>query len=253
VFQHSGVRKLIFYGLLLAAWAGLSSMRFWPPYLFPSPLGVLESLISGLADKSLLIGIGVSAQRIVLGYIVSLVLGITLGVLIGRSKLLEDTLGSLMSGLRTLPSICWLPLAMLWFGMSEMAIQFVVIMGAFIFIAMATEDGIKNIPPLYVRAALTMGTSRWDTIARVVLPAALPSVITGMKLGWAFAWRSLMAGELLFVSAGLGHLLQVGREFNDMSRVVAVMIVIVVIGLVVDKLIFTRLEKFVQERWGTGK
>ena len=250
--MQSWIRKTLFYLLLLAAWWGLSALRLWPPYLFPSPAAVWETLWAGLADKSIVIALGVSMKRILIGYLISLVSGIFIGVIIGRSKLLDETVGSLISGLQTLPSICWLPLAVLWFGISEMSIQFVVVMGAFLSIAIATDGGIKNIPVLYVRAGQTMGLSRWDMVTRVVLPAALPSMVTGMKLGWSFAWRALMAGELLFVSMGLGHLLQMGRELNDMSQVVAIMIVIVAIGLAIDKLIFARLESVVRERWGYG-
>ncbi len=246
-------RKVSFYLLLLAAWWGLAASKIWPPYLFPSPLDVAQTLWAGIADRSLLIATWISMKRIFLGYGVSLMGGIAVGVLIGRFKFLDDTVGSLISGLQSLPSICWLPLAVLWFGISELSIQFVVIMGAFLAIAMATDGGIKNIPPLYVRAAYTMGAGRWDTMLRVVLPASLPSMVTGMKLGWSFAWRALMAGELLFVSMGLGHMLQMGRELNDMSQVVAVMLVIVLLGLTVDKLIFSRLETVVQERWGFGR
>ncbi len=195
---------------------------------------------------------GVSVQRILVGYLISLVFGIGLGLLVGRFKFLDETVGSLMVGLQVLPSICWLPLAILWFGLSEAAIQFVVIMGALLSIAIATDSGVKNIAPLYLRAARTMGISGIDLYTRVVLPAALPSVASGMKLGWSFAWRSLMAGELLFVSVGLGHLLQTGRELNDMAQVVAVMIVIVCVGLFFDQLVFARLERHLRRLWGTA-
>ena len=245
--------KLVFYAFLLLVWEGICLLHIWPPYLFPSPGQVWEALAGGIADHTILIAAAVSLKRIVVGYSISLIAGGLIGILIGGNKLLDETLGSLISGLQTLPSICWLPLAVLWFGISETSILFVVVMGAFLAIAIATDAGIKNIPPLYVRAALTMGTGRWDTVVRVILPAALPSVVTGMKLGWSFAWRALMAGELLFVSMGLGHLLQMGRDLNDMAQVVAVMIVIVLIGLSADKLIFSRLEATVQERWGLWK
>ncbi len=250
--MNGWIRKIIFYALLLAVWWGVAAMKIWPPYLFPSPRAVLETLGSGIADHTILIGAWVSLKRILAGYSISLVVGIATGVVVGRSVWLDDTVGSLIGGLQTLPSICWLPLAVLWFGISEISIQFVVVMGAFLSIAIATDSGIKNIPVLYVRAAQTMGISRWDMITRVVLPAALPSMVTGMKLGWSFAWRALMAGELLFVSMGLGHLLQMGRELNDMSQVVAIMMVIVAIGLTTDKLIFARMETAVRERWGYG-
>lgn len=193
----------------------------------------------------------ISVQRIFTGYLISLAFGIGLGLLVGRFKILNETLGSLMLSLQVLPSICWLPLAILWFGLNEQAIQFVVIMGAFLSIAIATDSGIRNIPPIYLRAARTMGVRGLALYRRVIFPAALPSIATGMKLGWSFAWRSLMAGELIFVSAGLGHLLQMGRELNDMAQVIAVMVIIVAVGLVFDQLIFARLERRLRRQWGT--
>ncbi len=195
-------------------------------------------------------GVMISVQRIIIGYVISLLLGIPLGLLISRFKILDETVASLIAGLQVLPSICWLPLAILWFGLNEKAIQFVVVMGAFFSIVIATDGGIRNIPPIYVRAAKTMGVRGFELYRRVILPAALPSIITGMKLGWSFAWRSLMAGELLFVSVGLGQLLQTGRELHDIAQVVAVMIMIAIIGLIFDRLIFTELRKRVQLKWG---
>jgi len=123
-------------------------------------------------------------------------------------------------------------------------------MGALLAITTATEAGVKNTPPLYLRAARNLGARGWKLYALVIFPAALPEIITGMKLGWSFAWRSLMAAELLYVSLGLGHLLMMGRELNDMSQVVAVMLVIIAIGLVVDRLIFAPIETRVRARWG---
>ncbi len=234
-------------------WEAVYKLGIWPPYLFPSPGEVAKALLWGFQDHSFLIGMGVSIQRILIGYFISLVFGIVLGILIGRFKILDETVGSLITGLQVLPSICWLPLAILWFGLSEQAIQFVIIMGAFLSIAIATDSGIRNIPPIYLRAAKTMGIKGIDLYARVIFPAALPSIATGMKLGWSFAWRSLMAGELIFVSVGLGHLLQTGRELNDMAQVMAVMITIVTVGLIFDRLIFARLEKRLRRQWGMTK
>lgn len=233
-------------------WAAVSKAGVWPPYLFPSPAGVGEALVWGFKDGSLWIGLFASLQRIVIGYLISLVFGVTLGLVVGRFKILDETVGSLMTALQVLPSICWLPLAILWFGLNEWAIQFVVVMGALLAIGVATDGGIKNIPPLYVRAARTMGIRGIDLYVRVILPAALPSIVTGMKLGWSFAWRALMAGELIFVSAGLGHLLQTGRELNDMAQVMAVMGIIMAIGLVFDRLLFNQLEQRIRRLWGTG-
>lgn len=202
------------------------------------------------ADGSLLIALGTSLRRIFIGFGISLVGGTVLGVATGRIGLLHDTVGSVLVGLQALPSICWLPLALLWLGLTEEAILFVVIMGAFIAMAVATETGIRQIPPLYLRAARNMGARGFRLYLDVILPAALPGMISGMKLGWSFAWRSLMAAELLYVNLGLGQMLMMGRELSDMAQVVLVMFILIIIGLLFDKLIFARLERIVQERWG---
>jgi len=244
------IRILLFYIFLLVIWEVIFRLHLWPEFLFPSPLDVLKTLVSGFYDKSFLIGIGISMKRIILGFGFSLVVGVLLGFLIGSFKVLDETIGPLLLGLRTLPSICWLPLGLLWFGLNEKAILFVVIMGATFSITLATDDGVKNIPTIYLRAASTMGAIGLKRYFYVILPAALPSIITGMKLGWSFAWRSLMAGEMLFVSLGLGHLLMMGRELNDIRQIFAVMVTIVTIGVIIDKQLFSLLEKEIRVRWG---
>jgi len=182
-----------------------------------------------------------------------MVLGTIIGLLNGVFPLVNRTVGAVALGLQTLPSICWLPLAIIWFGLSERAILFVTLMGALLAISISVTDGIRNIPPLYLRAAKMMGAKGLRLYWEVMLPAAFPSIITGAKQGWAFAWRSLMAGELLSVSAGalgLGQTLMHGRDLNDMSLVVAVMMILVAIGIIADRLIFARLETAVRRRWG---
>jgi NitT/TauT family transport system permease protein len=247
------LKKAAFYLVLITIWGAASKAGLWESYEFPSPGAVLRTLWNGFADGSFVIGMIVSLKRIAIGYGISVVIGTFLGIVIGSVKLLEETLGSLIQGLQALPSICWLPLAIIWFGLSEGAILFVVVMGAILAVAIATDSGIKNVSPLYIRAARNMGVSGAKLYARVILPAALPSIVTGMKLGWSFAWRALMAGELLFVGLGLGHLLMVGRDLNDMSQVVAVMLIIITIGMVTDRLVFARLENRIRARWGLAQ
>jgi NitT/TauT family transport system permease protein len=234
----------------MACWEILYKLKIWEPTLFPAPLQVLQSLGHGLADGSLLRATGDSLRRILEGYTLSLLIGVPLGVLLARIHWLEDTVGSLVLGLQTLPSICWLPLSLLWFGLSDTAILFVVVMGALLAITVSVKDGVKNVSPGYLRAAQTMGTRPLALYTEVLLPAALPTILTGAKLGWSFAWRSLMAGELLFVTSGLGHKLTEGRELADMSQVISVMLVIVALGLLTDYAIFGALESRVRERWG---
>ena len=247
------VKRIIFYILLVGIWELLYRLGIWPEYVLPSVVSVCKTLIHGFQDQTFLIGIAVSMKRIAIGYGISIVIGILLGLLIGRVRICEETLGSLISGLQTLPTICWLPLSLLWFGLNDWSIMFLVIMGAVLSITIATDAGVKNVPLLYMRAAKTMGARGWKLYLEVIIPAALPYIITGMKQGWSFAWRSLMAGELLIVCVGLGHLLMVGRELNDMSQVIAVMIVIIIIGILVDRLFFVKVERRIRERWGLVK
>ena len=244
------LRQIVFYLFLAALWQILFNLKFWPRYLFPSPGQVFETLIYGFRDKTFLIAIGISLKRLLIGYGISMVFGTTLGLLIGKIKFLDETVGGFLVGLQTLPSICWLPLAILWFGLNESAITFVVVMGSLFSITMATDSGVKNIQPIYLRAGLTMGATGMRLFTHVVLPAALPQVLIGLKQGWSFAWRSLMAGEILFVSMGLGHLLNVGRELNDMSQVIAVMIVMVMMGVFMELLVFGTAERRVRQIWG---
>ena len=195
-------------------------------------------------------------RRLLLGYAIGLALGLPLGLLCSTSVFVEDTVGVLALGLQTLPSVCWIPLALLWFGQTEGAMLFVVVMGTMWSVVIATETGAKTIPPIYARAARTMGSEGFHKWTRVILPASLPYLVSGMKQGWAFAWRSLMAAEIfvtILSGFGLGQLLHYGRELNAMDQVIGVMLVIVAIGLAADKLVFAPWENSLHERWGTGQ
>jgi NitT/TauT family transport system permease protein len=213
---------------------------------------VAVSLWKGIQNGTVLIGIAGSMWRLFRGYTAALVIGLMLGLVLARVRPIKETLGLLVMGLQALPSICWLPLALLWFGLNERAILFVVVMGAVFSIAQSTEDGIRNTPPVYLKAARNLGARGLRIYSAVVLPAAFPNIVTGMKLGWSFAWRSLMAGELLYALPGLGHLLTMGRELNDMSQVLAVIVVIIALGLATDRLVFGTMERRLRERWGLG-
>jgi NitT/TauT family transport system permease protein len=251
--MRGSLRRALFLVGLLLAWEAASRLGLWRSWVFPSPLAIGRSFWSGILDHTIPLGILVSMRRLLVGYLISLFGGVTLGLLLARSRALRESIGTVVTGLQALPSICWLPLALLWFGLSETAILFVVVAGSLLAITVATEAGVSNVPPLYVRAARTMGARGMTLYLRVILPAALPAVLSGMRLGWTFAWRSLMAGELLFVSGGLGQLLATGRELGDMARVLAVMVAIVTLGLVTEVLFFQRLDARVREVWGTDR
>ena len=244
------VVPIAFLLVLVLLWEGIVRLGVWPPYSLPSPFSVFDKLVNGVGDGSIFKAVALSMKRMLIGFVASLVMGITLGIAIARFKLVEQTLGSLVTGLQALPSICWLPIALIWFGLSDQAIIFVVILGSMMAITQSTADGVKNTPTLLLRAASSLGARGPVLYTKVILPASFPYMITGMKLGWSFAWRSLMAAELLFFTPGLGHLLEVGRQFNDIAQVMAMMIIIVLAGLVVDRLVFVRLESIVRKRWG---
>src|SRR6204780_870246 len=200
-------RYIIFYTALFGLWALLAELKIWPPYLFPTPWGVGQALYAGFQDHSYFIAIRVSMQRVLIGYSISVVLGMVLGLGVASSKFLEETLGGLLVSLQSLPSICWLPLAVLWFGLSEKAILFVVVMGSLLSVTIAMEDGRKQMPKIYKMAGRNLGARGFKLFWYVLLPASLPYILSGLKQGWAFAWRSLISGEMIFVSLGLGQLL----------------------------------------------
>jgi NitT/TauT family transport system permease protein len=244
------IRRLAFYGALLALWQLVAMSGIWPDYLFPGPMAVAQALISGLRKGLYIEGAVVSLLRLLIGYGISLVIGVALGALIARNKVLQDTLGSLVIGLQALPSVCWLPLAILWLGLNEKAIIFVVIMGSLFSIVLGVESGVKNTPPIFVKAARNLGANGLALYWQVILPSAFPTILAGLKQGWAFAWRSLMAAELLYFTLSLGNLLQTGRDLNDAAQVMAVMALIIAVGVTFNQLLFAPIERRVAERWG---
>jgi NitT/TauT family transport system permease protein len=244
-----------FFVALLLLWQWLFQMGFWSPVLLPAPIQVWRYLETAAADGTLFHAALITMRRLLTGYILGLLLGLPLGLATARWLVLRDTIGTLALGLQTLPSVCWVPLALLWFGQTEAAMLFVVVMGTVWSVVIATDTGVRNVPPIFRRAALTMGSKRLHIWFKVILPSALPFIVSGMKQGWAFAWRSLMAAEIfvtVLTGFGLGQLLHFGRELNAMEQVIAIMLVIVVIGLLADKIFFSPIERFLHRRWGTS-
>jgi NitT/TauT family transport system permease protein len=201
-------------------------------------------------NGSLFTALLVTLRRILVGYISATILGVLIGIALAKFPRFSAVASPAVMGLQALPSICWYPLAVLWLGLNEWAILFVTAIGTLFAVASATEAAIRTIPPAYPRAAATMGAKGWRLYTRVIFPAALPTLLTGMRVGWSFAWRSLMAAEMLFMNLGLGQLLGMGRELADAAQVVAVILLILALGLAVDRLCFARLERAVRSRWG---
>lgn len=241
---------LTFCALLIASWEGLYLLEIWPSWLFPSPLDVGQALVRGFTDRSFFVGALISMRRILVGFGISIVFGSILGVAIGKVRLLREVVSPLILGLQTVPSICWLPLALLWFGLNERAIIFVVVMGTILSMTISVMGALKQVPVSYIKAGWALGAKGFDLYRHVYIPAMIPAYVTGLKHGWSFAWRSLMSGEMLFITAGLGQLLMFGRELNDMSQVLAVMIIIIAIGVLFDRVIFGWMDRRIRARWG---
>ena len=243
-------KKIAFYVILVVVWQIVASANIWPNNIFPSPLEVGEDLVYTAADGSLFYGIGTSLIRLMIGLAIAISGGIVLGILMARVETVNQTIGSLVLGLQSVPSIAWVPLAILWFGLTDVGIIFVTAIGAVFAVTINTYTGVKNIDPNYIAAARNMGAKGTQLITNVLIPAAFPYMISGFKQGWAFAWRGVIGAELLFSFLGLGFLLNVGRQLNDVSQVIAIMIVIMATGILIDEFVFKRLENKVMSRWG---
>ena len=279
--------------LILASWEAAYRIVQWHPWNFPAPSHILDSLLGMLdihttfgdpiktphwplsqvpapADQvlppharhwytsPLIIANVVSLTRLAVGFAFSIVLGAIVGLLMWRWKALDEFLGPPLLGIQTLPSVCWVPMAVLVLGINEKAILFVLVMGSFAAISISLRDGLRTIPPLYPRAGLMLGAHGWRLYRYVLLPASLPALATSLRQGFSFAWRSLMGAELILIVAdtgpiphrGLGFLLQTGRDFSDIAQVIAVMIVMVIIGMLADRWVFAKIQAAVQARFG---
>ena len=245
--------KLAAIGIVLLIWQAVVSLRLWPDYVLPGPLVVLNKLAADITGPQLPLAIAITLRRAFLGFALALLIGTLLGLAIVRSKTLRTAVASLITGLQTMPSIAWFPLAILLFGLNETAIMFVVVLGAAPSIANGLIAGVDHIPRIILRAGHVLGATGFNWYRHVIFPASLPSFVGGMKQGWAFAWRSLMAGELLVIIAALpsiGARLQFARDFSDAPTLLATMIVILVIGIFVDLVFFGTLDREIRRRWG---
>ena len=243
-------KKIAFYVLIIVVWQGIDSAEIWPDNIFPSPIDVGEDLLYGISDGSLFYGIVTSMWRLVIGLAIAISGGMLLGIFMARVETVNQTIGSLVLGLQSIPSVAWVPLAILWFGLSDSGIIFVTAIGAIFAVTINTYTGVKNIDPSFIEAAKNMGAKGSQLVTTILIPAAFPYMITGFKQGWAFAWRGVIGAELLFSFLGLGFLLNVGRQLNDVSQVIAMMLVIMGIGILIDGFIFKKLEDKVMTKWG---
>jgi NitT/TauT family transport system permease protein len=248
--------KLAAVVLFLGAWQLLVLTGWKPDYVLPGPVPVLKRLATDATSGVTLTAVLVTMRRAAVGFAFALLVGAVLGIAVSSNKHLRRAIGALITGLQTMPSIAWFPLAILLFKLSEQAIFAVVVLGAAPAIANGIVVGIDHIPPLLRRAGRVLGARGIAAYHHVILPAAIPSFVGGLKQGWAFAWRSLMAGELIVIIANrpsLGVKLQYAREMSDAEGLLAMMIAVLLVGILVDILVFGRMEKAVRTRWGLAE
>ena len=244
----------LFLALFVGLWQLVTLLEIWPKTLLPSPMQVAISIGELIANNSLALGIGTTLWRLAAGFAISIAMGGIVGLAMVKFQGFGKTMGSFAVGLLTFPSIAWVPFSILLIGFNDFGILFVVIMASVFSVMISTYSAVRNVPPIYIRASKNMGAHGFALFRHVMIPAATPSLIMGIRQAWSFAWHALIGAEMLITTLyGLGHVLAIGREFNDMSQIIAVMITIFVIGLLFDRIIFLRLEEKVRFRWGLNQ
>jgi NitT/TauT family transport system permease protein len=243
----TGLPPLVAVLLVGIAWQALWASAIWPEYKLPAPLEVWEEFADVVAEGRLPEIVWTSVHRAVLGFVASVVIATPLGLLVARVRAVRAAIGPLLAGMQSLPSVAWVPAAVLWFGLTDATIYFVVLLGAIPSIANGLVAGIDQVPPILPRVGRVMGAGRIAAARLILLPAALPGYLAGCKQGWAFSWRSLMAAEIIATSPqlgiGLGAYLKEGSDFNSMPGVIAAILLILLVGVGIELLAFRPLER----------
>lgn len=244
------MKRAVFLGSIIILWEGVYRWGIWPEFMFPSLISVVRSTMKGIIDGTYSIAFFYSFKRLLIGYIIALISGLIIGISITRSKTLDETFGMLILSLQSVPSVVWLPMALLWFKMGEASIIFVVVIGGVWNMIINCISGIKSVDPLLIKSGRNLGYKGIRLFTHIVLPASIPHLITGARLAWAFCWRALMAAEILGTGKGLGQILMWGRDMGNMQTVMSIMIIIAFTGLITDNMIFKKIESKVYKRWG---
>lgn len=244
--------KLLAVAIVIGVWQLVVLAEWKPEYVLPGPVTVFSDLGTLLTTAEFWDGVRLTMQRAVTGFALAVLIGTIIGAAVSRFAPLRAAIGSLITGLQTMPSIMWFPLAILLFQISESAIMFVVVIGAAPSVANGLISGIDYVPRSWLRVGQVLGMTGLSRYRHLILPASLPSFISGLKQGWAFSWRSLMAGELLVIVPGslsIGVRMQQARDLSEASLVISYIIVVLVIGILIDML-FNTADNSLRKRWG---
>lgn len=232
-------------------WLLVEQLTIVKAYIFPSPFGVANAFLRLIENNLLFFALLSSFRKMLIGLLFSILSGVTLSLLLFRFKFLEKLLKPLILGFQTLPSICFVPFALLWFGLNDTASIFVIVIGSVFSICNATELALKSVNPIFIKAARTMGANNAEVFFQVILPASLPECISGLKQGWSFAWRALIAGEMISGTVGgLGYILLIGRELLDINQIMLVIIILIMISVVIEKLLLGKMESMARKKMG---
>ncbi len=254
VINKDTLSLVIFISVFLAIWQLVYMSEILPKLSLPSPLSVGQTIIELLIDFTLVKGTAFTLWRLFLGFLLSLTIGLIIGLFMIKFQQFGKTMSSFAVGLQSFPSIAWIPFAILLIGFSDFGILFVVVMSSVFSVMLSTYSGLRNVPPIYIRAARNMGAKGFSLFRYVLIPAATPTLIMGMRQAWSFAWHALIGAEMLITTlVGLGYILAVGREFSNMSQIIATMIVIFTIGLIFDRVVFVKIEEKIRDRWGLNQ
>lgn len=254
IINKDTLSLFIFISVFLALWQLVYMSEILPKLSLPSPLAVGQTIIELLFDFTLVKGTAFTLWRLFLGFILSLAIGLITGLLMIKFQQFGKTMSSFAVGLQSFPSIAWIPFAILLIGFNDFGILFVVVMSSVFSVMLSTYSGLRNVPPIYIRAARNMGAKGFSLFRYVLIPAATPTLIMGMRQAWSFAWHALIGAEMLITTlVGLGYILSVGREFSNMSQIIATMIVIFTIGLIFDRVVFIKIEEKIRDRWGLNQ
>ena len=244
------IAELVPFLVGIAAWQALSSLNVWPRVLFPSPLEVGQAFVEDISTGVLLVNLGVSLKSLLLGFVVGSAIAIPLGYLMGLNRASRDFFDPLVNLLQAIPGLAWIPFAILWFGLGQGAVTFIIVMSVFFPVLHNLLTGIRMVQPVLIEAVQTLGAKRWAVISHVIFPATLPNLMTGIRLGIAFGFRSLVGGEMIASTDGLGYAIFNAQQYFQSARIVVGMLAIGVTWLIMDRLILRPIEQRTTMRWG---
>ena len=248
--RRSWLTELAPFVVGILIWQALSSLNVWPRVLFPSPYEVATAFVSDIWTGVLLVNLGVSLKSLLLGFVVGSAIAIPLGYLMGLNRASRDFFDPLVNLLQAIPGLAWIPFAILWFGLGQGAVTFIIVMSVFFPVLHNLLTGIRMVQPVLIEAVQTLGARRAAVITHVIFPATLPNLMTGIRLGIAFGFRSLVGGEMIASTDGLGYAIFNAQQYFQSARIVVGMLAIGITWLIMDRAILRPIEQRTTMRWG---